>query len=129
MQDQLQKFENTLQFHCQKKIEEIKELKEKYEHAKEKQMEMERIYDELKVEYQKETKNSQQLQREIDRVNQAKQTSEEVIKSLRNLASTRLETVPDKENKSKHLQKNLEREREITQIMTRDNVELKKEII
>ena len=29
-------------------------------------MEMERIYDELKVKYQKETKNSQQLQREID---------------------------------------------------------------
>ena len=128
-QDQHQTFENTLQFQYQKNREEIKELKEKYEHAKEKQMEMERIYDELKVEYQKETKNSQQLQREIDRVNQAKQTSEEVIKSLRNLASIRLETVPDKENKSKHLQKNLERERGITQIMTRDNVELKKEII
>ena len=45
----------------------VKELKEKYEHAKEKQMEMERIYDELKVKYQKETKSSQQLQREIDR--------------------------------------------------------------
>ena len=29
-------------------------------------MEMERIYDELKVKYEKETKNSQQLQREID---------------------------------------------------------------
>ena len=55
-----------MQFQYQKKIEEIKELKEKYEHAKEKQMEMERIYDELKVKYQKETKNSQQLQREID---------------------------------------------------------------
>ena len=85
-----------MQFQYQKKIEEIKEQKEKYEHAKEKQMEMERIYDELKVKYQKETKNSQQLQREIDRLNQAKQTSEEVIKSLRNLTSIRIETVPDK---------------------------------
>ena len=85
-----------MQFQYQKKIEEIKELKEKYEHAKEKQMEMERIYDELKVKYQKETKNSQQLQREIDRLNQAKKTSEEVIKSLRNLTSIRIETVPDK---------------------------------
>ena len=56
MQDQHQTFENTLQLHYQKKIEEIKELKEKYERAKEKQMEMERIYDELKVKYQKETK-------------------------------------------------------------------------
>ena len=54
------------------------------------------IYDELKVKYQKETKNSQQLQREIDRLNQAKKTSEEVIKSLRNLTSIRIETVPDK---------------------------------
>ena len=81
-----------MQFQYQKKIEEIKELKEKYEHAKEKQMEMERIYDELKVKYQKETKNSQQLQREIDRLNPAKQTSEEVIKSLRNLTSIRTET-------------------------------------
>ena len=70
-----------MQFQYQKKTEEIKELKEKYEHAKEKQMEMEMIYDELKVKYQKETKNSTQLQREIDRLNQAKQTLEEVIKS------------------------------------------------
>ena len=36
---------------------------------------MEKICDELKVKYQKETKNSQQLQKEIDRLNQAKQTS------------------------------------------------------
>ena len=129
MQDQHQTFENTFQFQYQKNIEEIKELKEKYEHAKEIQMEMERIYDELKVKYQKETKNSQQLQREIDRLNQAKQTSEEVIKSLRNLTSIRIESVPDKENKLNHLQKNLERERGIAQIMKRDNVELKKEII
>ena len=35
-------------------------------------MEMERIHDELKVKYKKETKNSQQLQREIDRLNEAK---------------------------------------------------------
>ena len=82
MQDQHHTFENTLQLQYQKKIEEIKEIKEKYEHAKEKQMEMEKIYDELKVKYQKETKNSQRVQREIDRLNQAKQTSEEVIKSL-----------------------------------------------
>ena len=66
MQDQHQKFESTLQLQYQKKTEEIKELEEKYEYAKEKQMEMERIYNELKVKYQKETKNSQQLQREID---------------------------------------------------------------
>ena len=107
-QDQHQTFENTLQFQYQKNREEIKELKEKYEHAKEKQMEMERIYDELKVKYQKETKNSQQLQKEI-RLNQAKQTSEEVIKTLQNLTSIRIETGPDKENKLNNLQKNLER--------------------
>ena len=69
---------------------------------------MERIYDELKVKYQKETKNSQQLQKEI-RLNQAKQTSEEVIKTLQNLTSIRIETGPDKENKLNNLQKNLER--------------------
>ena len=62
-------------------------------------MEMERIYNELKVKHQKETKNLQQLQREIDRLNQVKQTSEEIIKSLRNLTLIRVETVPDKENK------------------------------
>ena len=128
MQDQHRKFESTLQFQYQKKREEIKELKEKYENSKEKQMEMERIYNELKVKYQKETKNSQQLRREIDRLNQAKQTLEEVIKSLRNLTSFRVETVPDKENKLNNLQKNLEKERGITQIITRDNLELKTEI-
>ena len=69
------------------------------------------------------------MQKEIDRLNQAKQISEEVIKTLQNLTSIRIETVPDKENKLNNLQKNLERERGITQIITRDNVELKKEII
>ena len=34
--------------------------------------------------------NSQQLQREIDRLNQAKRTSEEVIKLLRNVTSIRI---------------------------------------
>ena len=53
----------------------------------------------------------QQLQREIDRLSQAKQTSEEVIKSLTNLTSIRGETVPDKENKLNNLQKNLEKDR------------------
>ena len=43
MQDQHQKSESTLQFQYQK-TEEIKELKQKYENAKEKYMEMERIY-------------------------------------------------------------------------------------
>ena len=69
------------------------------------------------------------MQKEIDRLNQAKQISEEVIKTLQNLTSIRIETVPDKENKLNNLQKNLERERGIMQIMARDNVELKKEII
>ena len=75
-------------------------------------MEIGRIYNELKVKYQKETKNSQQLQRGTDRLNQAKQTSKEVIKSLRNLTSTRTETVPDKENKLNHQQKILEKKEE-----------------
>ena len=92
-----------------KHLEEIKELKEKYENAKEKQMEIGRIYNELKMKYQKEIKNSQQLQRETDRLNQAKQTSKEVIKSL---SSTRTVTVPGKENKLNHPQKILEKNQE-----------------
>ena len=36
---------------------------------------MKRIYNELKVKHHKKTKNSQQLQREIDKLNQVKQTS------------------------------------------------------
>ena len=59
---------------------------------------MERVHNELKVKYQKDTKNLQYLLREIDRLNQAKQTSEEVIKSLRNLTSIRIETVSDKKS-------------------------------
>ena len=69
MQNQRQKFKSILQFQCRKKTEEIKELKEKHENTKEKQMEMESIYDELKVKHHKEPKNSQQLQREIDSLN------------------------------------------------------------
>ena len=56
MQDQHKKFESTFQLKYQKKTEKIKELKENYENGKEKQMKMERIYNELKVKYQKETK-------------------------------------------------------------------------
>lgn len=47
-------------------------------------MELERIYNALKVNHQKKTKKLKQLQRQKDRLNQPKQTSEEVIKSLRN---------------------------------------------
>ena len=50
-QDQYQTFAFSVS-----EVEEIKELKEKYEHAKEKQIEMERIDDELKVKYQKKQK-------------------------------------------------------------------------
>ena len=67
-------------------------------------MKMARIYSELKVTYQKEAKNLPQLNkrnREIDRLGLAKQTSEEVIKSLRNLTSIRIATVLDKKNKIK----------------------------
>ena len=80
MQNQQPKSESTLYSQYQKKTEEIKELNEKYKNAKEKQMEMERIYNESKVKHLKETKNLQQLQKEIDRLNPVKQTSEEVIK-------------------------------------------------
>ena len=59
---------------------------------------MERVYNELKVKNQKETKSFEHLLREIDRVNQAKQTSEEVIKSFRNVTSIRIETVSDKKS-------------------------------
>ena len=61
-------------------------------------MKMARIYSELKVTYQKEAKHLPQLNkrnREIDRLGLAKQTSEEVIKSLRNLTSIRIATVLD----------------------------------
>lgn len=44
MQDQHQIFENTLQTQFQKKIEQIKDLKERYENPKEEQMKMDRCY-------------------------------------------------------------------------------------
>ena len=40
-----------------------------------------------------------------------------------------MEAVLDKEKKSNYLQKNLEKERGITQIMTRDKIKLMKQII
>ena len=49
-----------------------------------------------------EAKNLQQLNKrntEIDRLGLAKQTSGEVIKSLKNLTSIRIETVLDKKKK------------------------------
>ena len=75
---------------------------------------MDRNDNELKEKHQKETKNSQELQRETDRLNQAKQTTEKVIKSMRNLTTLRLETVLDKENNLNDLQKSLEKERSNT---------------
>lgn len=96
MQDQHEKFE-SVQVQHQKKIEEIEQLKEKHENPKEKQIEMTRVYNELKTKHQKETNNLQQLQREIDRLNQITQTSEEFIKSMRNLTSIKGKTVPVEE--------------------------------
>ena len=73
VQDQHQNFESTLQTQYQKKTDEIKKLKEKYKSAKEKQMQIVRIYNELKVKHIKEPKSSPQLQKVIDRLNHAKQ--------------------------------------------------------
>ena len=41
-------------------------------------MELERIYNALKVNHQKKTKKLKQLQRQKDRLNQAKQTSDKI---------------------------------------------------
>ena len=91
---------------------------------------MERIYNDLKVKYSEtnfpsETKNLHQLKKkkEIDKLNKVRQTSEEVIRSLRNLTSIKVMTVPEKENKLNYLQKSLQKEKAITQIMI--NVEQK----
>ena len=56
-------------------------------------------------------------------MNKVRQTSEEVIRSLRNLTSIKVMTVPEKENKLNYLQKSLQKEKAITQIMI--NVEQK----
>lgn len=90
---------------------------------------MTRVYNELKTKHQKETNNLQQLQREIDRLNQITQTSEEFIKSIRNLTSIKGKTVPVEEQELNYLQRSLEKERATAQFMTRDAAQLKKEII
>lgn len=64
------------------------------------------------------------MQRETDTLNQAKLTSEKVIKSLRNVITIGVETVPDKENNLNYPQKK-SRKREKIHEISKINEELK----
>lgn len=64
------------------------------------------------------------MQRETDTLNQAKLTSERVIKSLRNVITIGVETVPDKENNLNYPQKK-SRKREKIHEISKINEELK----
>ena len=51
---------------------------------------------------------SQQTKTKLKNLHQEKQTSEEVIKALKSMAKTKIDSVPDKELQIKQLQASLE---------------------
>ena len=64
---------------------------------------------------------SQQTKTKLKNLHQEKQTSEEVIKALKSMAKTKIDSVPDKELQIKQLQTSLELEKNLMERMQEKN--------
>ena len=72
---------------------------------------IERKYVIIKEAYEQTKVLSEQTKEKLKNLHQEKETSEEVIKALRSMTKTKIDSVPDKELQIKRLQTNLEKEK------------------
>lgn len=73
--------------------------------------------------------NSEQLKQNINKLNQERKMNGGIIKSFRNLQTTKIGTIPDKEQEMNNLHRNLGKEKEITTIMTKNRTEMNEAMI
>lgn len=87
-------------------------------------MEQGRNHRKLQEKNKEDKVNSEQLKQNINKLNRERKMNGGIIKSFRNLQTTKIGTIPDKEQEMKNLHRNLGKEKEITTIMTKNRTEM-----
>ena len=82
---------------------------------------IERKYVIIKEAYEQTKVLSEQTKEKLKNLHQEKETSEEVIKALRSMTKTKIDSVPDKEMQIKQLQTSLEKEKKLVERMQEEN--------
>ena len=82
---------------------------------------IERKYVIIKEAYEQTKVLSEQTKEKLKNLHQEKETSEEVIKALRSMTKTKIDSVLDKELQIKRLQTNLEKEKKLVERMQEEN--------
>ena len=82
---------------------------------------IERKYVIIKEAYEQTKVLSEQTKEKLKNLHQEKETSEEVIKALRSMTKTKIDSVLDKELQIKRLQTNLEKEKKLVERMQEKN--------
>ena len=106
----------------------VEEMTKKLEISKKKQTEQDTKYRELQEKNIKNKLNMEQQKQDINKLNQEIKTNEEVIKALRGMQTITVSKATDKEQEIKELWKRLEKEKGITTIMTKENIEMREKI-
>ena len=100
---------------------ELEELKDRYKGMEKEKKDIERKYASIKEVYEQIKVLSEQTKTKLKNLNQEKETSEEVIKALRSMTKTKIDSVPDKEMQIKQLQTSLEKEKKLVERMQEEN--------
>ena len=106
----------------------VEEMTKELEISKKKQTEQDTKYRELQEKNIKNKLNMEQQKQDINKLNQEIKTNEEVIKALREMQTITVSKTTDKEQEIKELWKRIEKEKGITTIMTKENIEMREKI-
>ena len=93
------------------KIIQLKKLKDKYKEMEKGNKDVERKYAIMKEVYDQTEILSEQTKTKLKNHHQEKETSEVVIKALRSMTKTKIDSVHDKQLQIKHLQTSAEKEK------------------
>ena len=106
----------------------LQELKDRQKEMEKEKKDIERKYASIKDVYKQTKVLSEQTKTKLKNLNQEKETSEEVIKALRSMTKTKIDSVPDKEMQIKQLQTSLAKEKKLVERMQEENCLKKTEI-
>ena len=106
----------------------VEKMTKKIRISKRKQTEQDTKYRELQEKNIKKKLKMEQEKQDINKLNQEIKTNEEVIKALRGMQTITVSKATDKEQEIKELWKRLEKEKGITTIMTKENIEMREKI-
>ena len=106
----------------------VEEMTKELEISQKKQTEQDTKYRQLQEKNIKNKLNIEQQKQDINKLYQKIRTNEEVIKALRRMQTITVSKATDKEQKIRELWKRIEKEKGMTTIMTKENIEMREKI-